>query len=108
MKSDRWETLGVVIRGHPDALARVLRMLHGVLDVRVVHARRSRGKLWIHEEPPPDSRQVSRQPSHSSAEAQKREQVRGRDGRVLIGDEIYSARYIREVEDEWCKEGLIR
>ncbi len=105
MKSDRWETLGVVIRGHPDALARVLRMLHGVLDVRVVHARRSRGKLWIHEEPPPDSRQHS----HSSAEAQKREPPPRGDGRRMsIGDEIYSAKYIREVEDEWCKEGLIR
>jgi len=46
----REETLAIVIRGHPASLRKAERMLKAMLDLRVVHIKRSTGRLWVHEE----------------------------------------------------------
>ncbi len=93
-------TLGVILRGDSERLDRVLRLLRTLRGVDLVFARKTQQRLWIIDH---DRMTGRRKRKHARGK-----QVRGRDGRVIIGDEIYSAAYIQRVEDEWCKEGLIR
>ena len=96
-------TLGVVLRGDSKSLDKVLRLLRTLRGVSVVFARKTRQRLWVIDH---DRMTGRRRCRHAGRHANR--QVRGRDGRVVIGDEIYSAAYVQKVEDDWCKEGLIR
>lgn len=50
-KPARIETLGVVLRLHPDLVPAVLDALGGIHGVRVVHARESNLRLLLQEAP---------------------------------------------------------
>jgi len=97
-------TLGVILKGDSESLDRVLRLLRTLRGVDLVFARKTQQRLWIIDH----ARMTGRRKRRHTGRHAKRKQVRGRDGRVVIGDEIYSAAYVQKVEDEWCKEGLIR
>jgi len=96
-------TLGVILKGDSESLDKVLRLLRAIKGVSLVFARKTQQRLWIIDHDRVTGRRKRKHGRHARGK-----QVRGRDGRVVIGDEIYSAAYIQRLEDEWCKEGLIR
>ena len=97
-------TLGIILRGDSESLDRVLRLLRTLRGVDLVFARKTQQRLWIIDH---DRMTGRRKRRHASRHARGK-QVRGKDGRVVIGDEIYTLDYIRSVEEAWQEEGILR
>ena len=102
-EADRY-TLGVILRGDSESLDKVLRLLRTLRGVSVVFARKTRQRLWVIDH----DRMTGRRQRRHAGRCAKERQVRGRDGRVLIGDEIYTLDYVRSVEEAWQQEGILR
>ncbi len=96
-------TLGIILRGDSESLDRVLRLLRTLRGVSLVFARKTQQRLWIIDHAHMTGRRKRRHARHARGK-----QVRGKDGRVVIGDEIYRLDYIRSVEEAWQQEGILR
>ena len=92
------ETLGVILKGEPASLRKAERMLKCMLDIQVIHVKRSEGRLWIHEE------------KHFPGNKRRRRQkpARGKGSKIVIDGELYDRREIEGIMWEWQKEGIIR
>ncbi len=97
-------TLGIILRGDSERLDKVLRLLRTLRGVDLVFARKTQQRLWIIDH----DRVMGRRKRRHTGRHARGKQVRGKDGRVVIGDEIYTLDYVRSVEEAWQEEGILR
>jgi|Deesub1362A_J573_1020465.scaffolds.fasta_scaffold02497_10 hypothetical protein len=84
-------TLALVVKGGRSDLKRLLRFVQNQPRLRLVYRRLSHERLWV----------------FSDRELEDfNDQPRGKEGKILIDDELFSLEAVRRIEKEWQDSGI--